>query len=181
LLLIDHSGSDDLLAKWGKSLPAIIDKNRRLMTPLASVQRQPVQLSGDEDGKRRSPWQVDANTNGQLAALIGFESPLHSGRSVVAVSASGAGVAKNVVNAIEDDGLVSQIHGDVAFVRDRQIDSFQVNGQYYVGYLPWHLRIWFFLSRHPVLLTVLGLLAGLILAFLCFWTLRGVAARRMRQ
>lgn len=181
LLLIDHAGTSDLLSKWGKSLPAIIEKNRRLMTPLASAQRQPAQLSGDEDSKGRSPWQVDANTNGQLAALIGFESPLKSGRSVVAVSASNTEVAKNVVNAIEDDGLVSQIHGDVSFIRDRQIDSFQVNDMYYVGHLPWTLRIWFFLSRHPVLLALFGVLAGLILAFLCFWTLRGVAARRMRQ
>lgn len=181
LLLIDRSGSGDLLSKWGKNLPAIIEKNRRLMTPLSPPPRQAAQLSGDEASRGKSPWAVDANTNGQLAALIGFESPLQSGRSVVAVSASDAMVAKNVVNAIEDDGLVSQIHGDVAFVRDRQIDSFQVNNMYYVGYLPWRLRIWFFLSRHPVLLALFGLLAGLILAFLSYWTLRGVAARRMRQ
>lgn len=181
LLLINRSENGDLLSKWGKSLPAIIEKNRRLMTPLSPTQIQPAQLSGNEDSRKKSPWKVDANTNGALAALIGFESPLQSGRSVVAVSASGPDVAKNVVNAIEDDGLVSQIHGDIAFVRDRQIDSFQVNNMYYVGYLPWHLRIWFFLSRHPVLLAIFGLLAGLILAFLCYWTLRGVAARRMKQ
>ncbi|WP_240783621.1 cellulose biosynthesis cyclic di-GMP-binding regulatory protein BcsB [Stenotrophobium rhamnosiphilum] len=181
LLVINGAGESDLLTKWGKSLPAIIDKNRRLMTPLSPSKLQPGQLYGNEDSKTKSPWSVDASTNGGLAALIGFESPLQSGRSVVAVSSSGSEVAKNVVNAIEDDGLVSRIHGDIAFVRDRQIDSFQVNNMYYVGHLPWHLRIWFFLSMHPVLLAIFGLLAGLILAFLCYWTLRGVAARRMRQ
>ena len=120
-------------------------------------------------------------SRGQLAALLGFESPLQRGRSVVALASSGAHDSNQLVNAMEDEGLVGRIHGDIAFVRDQQIDSYQVNNQYYVGYLPWHLRVWFFLSRHPVLLAVFGVLAGLILAFIFFWTLRGVAARRMRQ
>ncbi|TXI03368.1 MAG: cellulose biosynthesis cyclic di-GMP-binding regulatory protein BcsB [Rhizobium sp.] len=181
LLLINQSGDSDLLARWGKSLPAIIEKNRRLMTPQASAPAKSGQLSGEEDRKTPSPWKVDANTNGQLAALLGFESPLRSGRSVVALASSGPHDANDLVNAMEDEGLVGRIHGDIAFVRDQQIDSYQVNNQYYVGYLPWHLHVWFFLSRHPVLLAVFGVLAGLILAFVFYWMLRGVAARRMRQ
>jgi hypothetical protein len=181
LLVIGGPAGKDLLSQWGRDLPAIIEQNHRTLTPLAQLRSVPADLLGDERGRLKSSWKVDLNAEGPLAALLGFESPLKSGRSVIAIAASGSGAAAKVIDAIEDEGLVSRIRGDVAFVRERQINSFEVNGTYFVGFLPWHLRIWFFLSQHPVLLAVFGVLAGLMLAFLCYWTLKGVAARRISQ
>jgi hypothetical protein len=181
LLVIGGPAGKDLLAQWGKSLPAIIEQNRRAYTPLARIEAMPGDLLGDRYSNLPSTWRLDVAASGPLAALLGFESPLKSDRSVIAVAASSPEIIGSVIDALEDEGRVGRIRGDVSFVRGKQIDSFQVGGTYYVGYLPLRLRIWFFLSQHPVLLALFGIIAGLILAFLSYWLLRGFAARRMEQ
>ena len=181
LLVIGGPSGKDLLSQWGKSLPAIIEQNRRAYTPLARVEAMSGDLLASSRGNLPSTWKLDVTAGGPLAALLGFESPLRDGRSVIAVAASSADIVGGVLDALEDEGRVGRIRGDVSFVRGKQIDSFQVGRSYYVGYLPLRLRIWLFFSQHPILLALLGVIAGLILAFLAYWLLRGAASRRVAQ
>lgn len=181
LLVIGGPAGKDLLSRWGESLPALIERNRRAYTPLARVAAMSGDLLGDSRGNLPSTWRLDVTAGGPLAALLGFESPLAGGRSVVAIAASSPDLTGSVIDALEDEGRVGRIRGDVAFVRGQQIDSFQAGSTYFVGHLPLYLRIWLFLSQHPLLLALFGVLAGLILAFLAYGLLRGFAARRMEH
>jgi hypothetical protein len=75
-----------------------------------------------------------------------------------------------------------QVHGSAAFLRGenvKSVDDVLVGDTYYVGKLPLWTRLWYTLSQHPLLLTVLALLTVLIVAFLLWGWLRARAARRL--
>lgn len=178
LLIIGGGRKGDLLSQWDKSLPAMIEQGRRSLSPLSRASKYSTEVLGGER-KNLSEWKVTFDANGPLAALFGFESPLAHGRSVVAISSSTPKVENDAINSLQDNGLVSQIHGDTVFIRGQDIGSYQTGNVYYVGYLSWRMKIWFYLSQHPLVLTLMGLLAGLLLAFWLYWYLRSAAARRM--
>ncbi|HWU68654.1 MAG TPA: cellulose biosynthesis cyclic di-GMP-binding regulatory protein BcsB [Stenotrophobium sp.] len=178
LLIIGGGRKDDLLAQWDKSLPAMIEQGRRSLSPLSRASKYSTEVLGGER-KNLSEWKVAFDANGPLAALFGFESPLTGGRSVVAIASSTPDAEAAAIGSLQDNGLVSQIRGDTVFIRGQDIGSYQTGNVYYVGHLSWQMRIWFYLSQHPLLLTLMGLLAGLLLAFWLYWYLRSAAARRM--
>lgn len=178
LLVIGGPGEQDLLAQWGQTLPAVIDRSRRRTTPAHPALAFPRELL---DTRRDSPtpWKVELESAGPMAAIVGFESPVQNERSVIAVASSSPEVTAAALDALEDEGLVGNIRGDVSFVRGRQIDSYQIADNYHVGSLPLWLWLRFHFSGHPVLLALLGILAGLLLAFAIHWNLKRVAARRL--
>jgi hypothetical protein len=79
---------------------------------------------------------------------------------------------------LEKADLVAQVQGDVTLVRHNEVESMRVGDPYLVGYVPWYARIWSRAIQHPVLLGVLGTLAGLLLAIGAFTALQELAARR---
>jgi hypothetical protein len=54
----------------------------------------------------------------------------------------------------------------------------RVGEPYLVGYVPWYAQLWSRAIQHPVLLGVLGAIAGLLLAIGAFTALQELAARR---
>lgn len=178
LLVIGGPSGKDLLAQWNKSLPAVIEQSRRYITPQNPAQSFQHDLPNTP---RNSPgaWKLDVNAAGPLGALLGFQSPVDEGRSVIAIAASGPEVVGSVLETLEDDGLVGKLRGDVAFVRGRDVSSFEVGDKYYVGHLPFWLALRFVLADYPALLVLLGILAGLLVALVVHWQLKSVAARRL--
>ena len=65
--------------------------------------------------------------------------------------------------------------------RGRDLGAYEVAGTYHVGELHWWVRLWIVLSRHPVLVSMLGILAGLTLALWIYTYLRNTAARRLES
>lgn len=179
LLLIGGGRGADPLQSWGKSLDLILNKAQRefgLPAPAVTQPRNPLQ----PDPKPAGDSSVTVSADGAIAALLGFESPQKKGRSVVAVAAPSAGAQGLVVDALEDESLVGRIHGDTLVVRGRQLASFEGESRYYAGSLSWWMRLWFHLSRHPLLMLVLAVLAGLGFAFGLYGYLRRAAERRLR-
>ncbi|PLZ03105.1 cellulose synthase regulator BcsB [Burkholderia sp. WAC0059] len=178
LLVVGTGSAAGLLAKWGKSLPMLIGPGT---TELTLREQRAEGGGGWLSGTRRFPTptgRASMSASGPLAALIGFESPLASGRSVVAVSASSSAQLGGVLDVLQDDSRVSQIHGDLAVFRGTQIDSLRLGERYFVGDLPWYARLWVFVSNYPALLAIAGILAGLAVALLVFWALSRLAVRR---
>ncbi|WP_233800628.1 cellulose biosynthesis cyclic di-GMP-binding regulatory protein BcsB [Paraburkholderia sp. HP33-1] len=116
--------------------------------------------------------------DGPLAALMGFELPGSHGRSVVAMTATDQQQLSQLLDMLEKPDRVAQLQGDVALLRDGKVDSMRVGDTYLVGYVPWYARLWSKAIQHPVLLGVLGALAGLLLAIGAFTALQELAARR---
>jgi hypothetical protein len=111
--------------------------------------------------------------------MMGFQSPLKNGRSVVALTSSDPLSQASLTEVMEDEGLVKAVRGDVVLVRGREIGGYQVGEIYYVGHLSWWMKLWFVLSRHPVLLAFMGISGAMILAFWFYSFFQKVAARRM--
>lgn len=177
LLVLGGDESNRLLGDWGKDLSLVLSESGRRFRENDLV---PSFMSGrsrfEGSGGERS--EVDVVASGSLGALLGFESPQASNRSVVALVGTDADAAGAVIDALEDEGKVPFIRGDLAIVRAGVVQSYQGDSFYYVGSLPWWKWIWFHLSRHPVLLTLVTLAVAIILAMWIYgWLQRRVATR----
>jgi hypothetical protein len=109
---------------------------------------------------------------GPMAMLLGFQSPLSPGYSVVAVTATAPNQLWQAVAALGNPELARRIHGSVVLIRGDHIASMLVGDTYFVGDLPWWVAAWLPLSRHPVLLALLTIAAMFVLA---------LAARQLRH
>ncbi|POR53015.1 cellulose synthase subunit [Paraburkholderia eburnea] len=179
LLVIGSGTAANLLAKWGKDLPLLIERGKTEVTTRDQRSGWPGWLGGTEDVDDVTPAGRSIVTlGGPIAALIGFESPLSSGRSVVALATTSSAQLGDVLDALEDSGKVAAMHGDLSLVRHNEVEGLRVGGRYFVGDLPWYARIWVHVSRYPSLMALAGILAGLIVALTVFWALGRMAARR---
>ncbi|WP_165418538.1 cellulose biosynthesis cyclic di-GMP-binding regulatory protein BcsB [Dyella amyloliquefaciens] len=174
LLVIGTGSASDLLAKWGKGLPMLIERSQN---ELALRER-----FGDRSQSAGGPiGRAAMSVNGPTAAFVGFQSPYAKGKSVVALSASGSTQLGDLLDMLADDARVGEIRGDLAVVRQKSIVSLSVGDTYYVGHLPWYAWLWVRISQHPGLMALAGILAGLFVALTVFWALGRIAARRLER
>jgi len=180
LLVIAGGISSPLLDSWKATLPARLDSGQRATSVLGRLSD-----AGSEWFSGATPHAVPRDgwteiaAKGPLAAIMGLESPLQSGRSVVILNASDPAVLPVAALALIDAGKVGQLRGDLVLLRGDAVQSFRVGDTYYVGHLSWWRWVWFQLHSHPLLLAALGLLLGVFLALLVFGTMRRMAARRL--
>lgn len=180
LLVIGAGGDGDVLNAWKHPLSLMLDGNQRSLKAVTEVRG----LADDALDVRKLPfdrWQVSVHSGGALAALLGFESPLKAGRSVVAVAATAPAQQRGLLDALDDGASVNRMRGDTVVVRSGEVDSFQAEQPYYIGSLPLWKRIWFFFSKLPLLVLVMGVAAGVVLAFWLFAYLQRAAARRISR
>jgi hypothetical protein len=181
-LLVFASGDNQpLLKQWAKQLPMNLDGNNRrfelsdliyktwnwlMPNPRAAV-----------DQARSS---VSFTTDGASVVIVGFESPLQAGRSVVAISASRAEGLDEAINAmIGGEEYTQSIQGSVAVVRGKQIDSLVADQTYYSGSLGPIGTIQWYMSRHPWLVVLLGILGVALLCVPIYLALRARARQRL--
>jgi hypothetical protein len=181
LLIVGGKDAGDLLAKWGKGLPLLIDQSRRVMTSQPQGYRGDGATGSALAASRVGPARMDAQSDGPLAALVGFESPVSASRSVVAINATGNPALLSVVNAIDDSAQRGDIHGDLAVFNGSRTESFRLGRTYFVGDVSWWTRIRYHLSSHPVLVGLVALLAAFAIALKCFGWLQRRAARRLEK
>lgn len=122
---------------------------------------------------------ADIRANGPLAALIGFESPYHAGRSVLALLAGDHHSYQLLDQALNDAGKRAAMFGSVSIIRDTGVYSLRVGDLYAVGYLPWWERLWFALSGHPFWLAAMSVVSVLLLALVLWRVMRFLAQRRL--
>jgi hypothetical protein len=182
LLVIASGANKNLLASWGKSLPALLEEGSRTFTPLGKAMDMAYEWFGLSENKTsKSGEGTILLGSGPLAAIIGFESPLSPSRSVVALTSNTPTALTSALDALNDGGKVQYIRGDLALIRGEGVESFRVNNVYYVGDLPWWRWIWFHLHHHPLFLTAIGVAIGLFVALLAFGALRNLASKRLGQ
>ncbi|QSI30898.1 cellulose biosynthesis cyclic di-GMP-binding regulatory protein BcsB [Variovorax sp. RKNM96] len=123
--------------------------------------------------------QIAMSDDGRDAVLAGFESPLRSGRSVVAAVTNSAS-REALLNALMTPDLLKRIQGSMAIVRDKQVYSVLGEDTYYVGSLPPLAWLQWNLSRSPLLLAGLVVALALLGAAVAFASLQLRARRRLR-
>jgi hypothetical protein len=113
------------------------------------------------------------------AALIGFESPLASTRSVVALTANRPEMLVSLSDALLIPAQLGLIHGQVTLVEQGKVSSFDDGPSYYSGDVGLFVQLRFIFARHPLGLALLLSLVAVALAVASASMLRRVAQRRL--
>lgn len=183
ILLIAHGDKDGVLQQWNTDLPALLAAGKRSVQPLERGLNRFYELFRMGEGAPSQPGtgMTTLEGDGPLAAVVGLESPLHAGRSVVALTATDSEAMRWIDHSLSEGGRRDQLHGDLSLLRAEATDSFRINPVYYVGDLIWYKRWWFHLHQHPLLLALLGVVAGLAVTLLAYGALRSMARRRLER
>ncbi|WP_058910494.1 cellulose biosynthesis cyclic di-GMP-binding regulatory protein BcsB [Entomohabitans teleogrylli] len=132
-----------------------------------------------DENDRAAEAQTTVTSSAPMAAVVGFQSPYHEQRSVVALLADSPRGYELLNNALNDSGKRAAIYGSVAVIRESGVAGLRVGDIYYVGHLPWFERLWFALSNHPVLLAVFAAISVVLLAWVLWRILRILSRRRL--
>lgn len=174
LLLI---GSIPQKLKDDKHIDLLVDATQGwVKTPLRHNDLPSIYLDTDD---RQASVQTGITSSGPMAAVVGFESPYHKQRSVVALLADSATGYNLLNNALNDSGKRAAMFGSVSVIRESGVSSLRVGDIYYVGHLPWFERVWFALSNHPVLLAIFAAISIVLLAWVLWRLLRIISRRRL--
>lgn len=104
--------------------------------------------------------------------MMGLQSPLKPGRSVVFLYADKAAGLDRISRALTGPDKWREIHGDFVVVHDNYLETAKVSPTYYIGSLPLASKLRWFLQDQSLLVGLAGLLGVLLLAVLAFRLLR---------
>ena len=183
ILLISAGESSQLLSQWHKALPALVEAGAMSLRPAERVLDTIADLMRFDSNQWRPDHQGEATLQGTgpLAAIAGFESPLQSGRSVVALMGNSPEALELVREGLSAPDTIERMRGDLTLMRTGATESFRVQDIYYVGHLPWWQRLWYQLHAHPVALALIGIVVGLLFTFMVYGSLRMLARRRLEN
>jgi hypothetical protein len=179
LILIGASPNQTLLDKWGAQLPAVISgPNRRISQPVHGVSFLYDWLGFGTKPNTEVATQENIQGTGALAALLGFQSPVTPGRSVVAVTAVQDKGLLQVLDVLADEGLARTMAGSTVFIRGGKPESILVGPTYSVGEIPLWMRGGYWLSQHPRIATMLTAVGAILLVYLLWRILKLIIRRR---
>ncbi|HEY0333108.1 MAG TPA: cellulose biosynthesis cyclic di-GMP-binding regulatory protein BcsB [Stenotrophomonas sp.] len=183
LLLLGSTASQPLLREWNDLLPVSEAANgRRFRLSDWLTDKLPGFLSFDA---RRTdlPTTADVTLKPQPddVLVMGFESPLTRGRSVVALQADAPGNLSSLFDALADPQSLARIQGSVVLLQQENVTSLAGNQTYYVGHLPLPTWLRWYFSNHPIWLAATVILLSLLLAWAARVLLRMHSAIRLRE
>lgn len=114
-----------------------------------------------------------------LAAMIGLESPLHSGRTAIIITGSSPDKLLTVIQTFRNRQLNPLIQGDLMIADANRVTSFRIGDEYSVGHLPTLTKLRWWLGNSPLLLILFTLIGVLIIALVAYWLLRRLAIGRL--
>ncbi|MEO7068517.1 MAG: cellulose biosynthesis cyclic di-GMP-binding regulatory protein BcsB [Rhodanobacter sp.] len=173
LLVLGVANGQPLLSRWADELPiTTVDGERKLRETVRSWRPVYRWDQHDIDSVTTPAASINLAAAGDLSVIMGLQSPLKSGRSVVFLYADKAAGLDRISHALTDPDRWQGIHGDFALVHDTYIETAKVGPTYYVGSLPLTSKLLWFLKDQSLLVGLAGLLGVLLLAVLVFRLLR---------
>lgn len=115
------------------------------------------------------------------AALVGGQSPLKSGRSVVALLGGGGESIGDLVTALRDPDQVPLVRGDLALFTGGRFTSYRVGQEYTTGSLPFWIYPSWVLRNSPLTIVVVMIVGSALLGLFYYFGLRRRAAVRSRR
>lgn len=168
LLLIGTTAKLALLDTWKDQLPAAISgQERRISQPArpSNVWFDRLDLSSGGDGQIAVENMMQGD--GSLAAIMGFESPLATGRSIVSITAVQDSHMRQVLDILENEETVRSMHGSAIFVQGERVQSVLAGTTYTLGHVPVWLPFKFWIIQQPVAAAGLAGGSALLLSLLC--------------
>lgn len=179
LLVIASSKSQKLFSDWAAKMPLIMEGDgRRIREPQVSWRAQYRWEENEVDPLQADRGNINLTGIGKVAALLGFESPLAMGRSVVMFYAENSEEILRLTDAMFDPEKARLIQGDLVVVNDRRVQHTRAADPYFIGELPITSKIRWFFADHPLVVAILALLAALGFAALLYRPLRMIVSRK---
>jgi cellulose synthase (UDP-forming) len=181
LLVIGTLGRQPALNQLLRDGPVMLEGNRLTVALPDALEGFRNLFLGDEPRVQREQAQALLASPGDGSGiLIGFESPLRSGRSVVALTGTTPQGMEMMLAAMRDPEQAPRVQGDLAILSGGRVNAFNLGSRYTVGSLPPHVWPQYFLQTRPDLLLLLLFVACAIVAVPAYWALRRRAAIRLR-
>ena len=149
------------------TVPSGLDSVRRIFGDRYSVDRS------------RAAATLSAGVTEDMSALVGSESPLGSGRSMVAILAAAPQALEEAVATFRDSALAPLIQGDMSVLSGGRVTSYRVGAPYTVGTLPFWLYPSYLLRDQPYGIVAVMLVGALLIGLAMFWTMRRRASTRL--
>lgn len=138
-------------------------------------------LSNEPDKAERSRVVIELNDAGDgMGAVIGVQSPLQSGHSVIAITGVTPAAMADMAAAIRDPEQSAKIQGDISILNGGRISAFRAANPYEVGDLPLWLRAQLLVGGRPERAFLMLLATICLIGIPFFWMLRRRAAVRLR-
>lgn len=182
LILIGTAGNQPLLSRWADKMHPLLEKGThtlRLPGPFERLMSRWENIDL-EDAMHRA-GDLISKGDGGLGALVGFESPLKSGRSVVVLTGDNPELIANLALSMSDPKIVPNFHGDLVLQSGKRIEGFQTGPTYHAGKLPFWTGLRWYLSQQPFMLMLLIAVVALLVAIVSFRYLRKLAAKRLEK
>ena len=180
LLVIGATTNQPLIKKWASDMPILLegnDKQFKVSDLLSTMLNWWDSAFGNNE--RPASAKLAFSSNSTDALITGFESPLSGSRSVVVISSNRPAGMADAVDALLDADMVKKIQGSATIIRGKQVNTLLSEPSYYVGNLNPFVYAQWFLSRHPLLLMLIGVGSALLFAIILFLSLRARARRRL--
>ncbi|GAN86312.1 cellulose synthase catalytic subunit AB [Komagataeibacter intermedius TF2] len=135
----------------------------------------------DRSGLRNG---VTANLNAPIrntAMMIGAESPYARHRSVLALVGDDGAHIHDLIISLHDRKALPSLQGDLVLKNGNRFTTYRTSPTYTVGHLPFWMWVDWFLSRHPVLMYLCGVVGAAMLGTGAWLWLRARARRRVRE
>lgn len=177
ILLLGDAQNIAKQVKEDSALAVLLAQSMREITR-ALHEEQPYEyaLSNDDAATK-----VSLTSYGPLAAIVGFQSPFNTSRSVVALMAGQDSDLALINNTMRDGGSLANVRGSATIINQHKVHHSFLGERYYVGSLPPFTFIWFHLSEHPLILSLLTLLTLLIISFVLWRILASLAKKRVES
>lgn len=180
ILILGQQPHQKLISGWKTKLPMhISDTVNSIALPTSSASFLHDWFGFNTQPDTTPASSVTVQGKGELAGLIGFESPEKAERSVVSVVGVSNKDMLKVLDAFEDSGKISHIHGSIVQIRATSLESYLVGPTYTVGKLPLRIKVWYYLSKNPFVLMLLTVVSVILIAVLIWRTLHLVMSRRL--
>jgi hypothetical protein len=177
ILLLGAPSTQPLFKDWARSMPFSANGDLRSFS-MTDLLRKYVPWYETPQDKRMGTVNMSAVTLAQDAVVFGFQSPLNSSRSVVALTSDRSTGQADLLSALMNDEVLPKIQGGISVIRGKEVDAMEGVSSYYVGSLPPFLAIRWALSNNIWLVPLLIVLIAVLLAGVFYAYLRRQAGAR---
>jgi cellulose synthase (UDP-forming) len=179
LIVLGAVSKQPLIAKWSGNARLQVEGGRLRVAVTSPLDRVYTTLDPNVKQEREQVDQLLVQQGDNLATLIGMESPINSGHSVVMITGSTPEKQLTVLNSFRNRDLNPLIQGDLMVAGGDKVTSFRIGSQYTVGTLNPVAKVRWWFGNSPLLLILCTLIGVLIIALVAYWILNRIAGRRL--
>ncbi len=183
LIVLGSVENQPLIKRWSDSIPVnFVEPEKMVRQPTRWERFSSEWLNRNTYAQHQEAAEmvVNAIKNSEMAVLTGFESPLKEGRSVMLLTASTPASYTQLIHALVEPKVITQLQGDLAIVDGPSVASFELKDRYNVGEIPWLMHAQWYLSKHAYWLFALMICGAFALAICSYYLLKKQARDRTR-